>query len=413
MIVYFYMEEEELQTQLDEILDKIDEAQDTVDILHHQIMETQIEVNHANGEIKQLKRTNEKKLLEGVKSTGSTAVSDKTVINTEHADYLNTIEDRIYSIELQCEQTENSNNNLEDEVNSILRENESINQQLRNAQYKIHRAIQNKKEGKLKIQLYQNEIQTLKNEIKSCSYNLRLTENAIAGMISREAINEEKISNSISIQKDITSRKNQCILQEMTSMDLSDMHEQDGAKYDEEIEQIVNQIEEIHTTINWSDEAKRLNQEISQLNQEIKEISKRNKESNIKYDNQIKKYRQLQKLCKKWNNQKLASFREEDLNNSTDDLLSKCTSLLAKNQQRSRDFKREFNSIITSNAIMQSTLNKKHNEFRRSVDHFHIEETQLKNEIERIRTAASNNEEMIVSQIRDLNLKLAQKNVPK
>ena len=81
---------------LEQLMQGIDDSQDTVDALREQISETEIDLNHLRNEIAELQRV---KKMRDIGGTVFTDCPDFEVerLNPEHQDHLNAVLDRIYS----------------------------------------------------------------------------------------------------------------------------------------------------------------------------------------------------------------------------------------------------------------------------------------------------------------------------
>ena len=396
----------EQQETLNDLLDKIDESQLQVDTLREQIAEKQVDINHLENEVKQLRKLKQKQTIEGNYGTQSPNF-DIDQLNQEHKDLVNEILDKIYSREMELEKIEAENSHLSAEVDALVLENESINQQIRKYKNQMARRKQEHQILRNEIQLTQQKIKDSEQTIKMNNQTLKITSAAVNGLQTRQEDFENEVGGTTELEKQIASIEMEIAQEQLdietTKEQISKMKE----SHEEDIQKIKNELSEHTSLINWEEEQNAIQAEINATKEAIKQKKTENESKNSSYNKLFNRYKLLAPIVRKWRNTDLSEI-EDDPNADIDLLINKANKASESSANVLDEKNGNLDQKIQDNATLEAKNIRKREELEREIQLFYAEEKRLKESIEFQRTRAFEEEHEIVSQISRIKVKIAQ-----
>lgn len=405
--------ESEVQAHRDELenlMQKIDDSQGTVDALREQISDTEIEISHIRQEIAELRRVKQMRTIEGVCFTECPDF-DVTLLNPEHRDHLNELLDRIYDLEHRLERKEEKSGHLNAEVDALARENEDLEREIQRLKASLEETKRDRKHVRNSIENGQQRLKELGITIKANKQNLTITESAIQGLIGRQDTICGKSGGIVELEKSIKS------LEEEISREQDDLDQTNGdterihETMSEEERMIKERAGDYTGLLNWNSERENLRMEIKSVTKELEDARKENEKETQTYSQISKRLRELTPLFTKWEGKVLPEVPSDD--RTVDALLAELSRSDKKMSRDSEDAKAALERILIDNQVLEEKIRRKQEELDRNMALFSVEIQRLKGRIEDSRTRAFEEEQALVSQIQSLKLKIAQQKANK
>jgi chromosome segregation ATPase len=394
---------------LDDLMQRIDDSQETADTLRAQISDTEIKVAHAKHEIGQLRAVQDRQTVQAIHPV-SCPNFDVETLNVEHRDFVSDIVDRIHQLEQELKRQGQANSDLEEEYNVLVRANEDLKKGIRQTTNRIKK--QNQKERYLKDRIAQTQkrLQDQELQIRSNSQTLNIAETAVYGLIERRQELDQSAGGMIEL-KNRLQQVREWITREQT--DLEDLNRQIvdlKEATDSAITDMRHEMEQIQEIANWNEESKRILSEIEKGQTELKQIRSQNADGNGRYSLMHNRFRHLAPLFKKWANTDLSSFQPIE---TLDALLLQCTKAVSKTSADLGGAAKSLEDKMVQNSQTESLARKRAKELERAITLFRIESARLKEQIDSKRARWSEEEHELVAQISKLKVRLAQRQLKK
>ena len=396
--------------ELENLMQKIDDSQGTVDALRDQITETQIEISHIQQEIAELKRVKQMRAVEGVCFTECPDF-DLDRLNPEHRDHVNDLMDRIYDLEQKLERKEEKSGHLGAEVDALSRENESLEREIQKLKASIETAKRDRKHVRNSIENAQQRLKEIGITIKANKQSLTITESALQGLIGRQDSIAGKSGGIVDLEKSIKS------LQEAISREQDDLDQTTGDTerfrdaMTEEERMIMERGSDYTGMLNWNSERENLRSEISSVTKQLEEARKENEKETQSYTKIAKRMRELTNLFNKWEGKTLPETASDD--RPVDELLAELVRNDREKAHSAEDAKKALEQAVITNQVLEEKIKRKQEELDRNMALFHADLKRLKERIDETRMRSFEEEHSLVSQIQALKLKIAQQKANK
>ncbi|OHT16904.1 hypothetical protein TRFO_41456 [Tritrichomonas foetus] len=391
---------------LEDLMNKIDESQETVDTLREQIADTEVEINHIKNDIVQLKKLRQKQAVECTYN-GPTPDFDLNQLNPEHRDLINELMDKIYASELEQEKMESSNQNLEAEVDALTRENEELNQKIRQYKSQIKRTKQEHAYVKNSISMTQQKIKESEQTIRMNNQTLKITSAAVNGLVSRQEELETKDGGTTELEKLINSAENEIAIEQLDVDTTEEQIEKAKEAHREVIEKMNSELNSHTSLINWNDEKAGLQAEIEATRNALKSAKEENQERNQKYATLFNRYKLLTPIVKKWCNTDLSNIEDQE-NTKIHSLLDQLNQTNQQTNVVTDEKNQELEIEKVKNGELEGKIKTLREKLEREMAIFATQEKELKGKIDSQRTKSFEEEHIIVTHMNKIKVKIAQ-----
>jgi chromosome segregation ATPase len=390
---------------LDDLMQSIDDSQETADMLRAQITDMEIKVAHAKHEIGQLRAIQDRQTVQAIHPVSCPNFDVKT-LNVEQRDFVNDIVDRILQLEQELQRQGQANSDLEDEYNALVHANEDLKKGIRQTTLRIKK--QNQKERYLKDRIAQTQkrLQDQELQIRSNSQTLNITATAVSGLIERRQELDQRAGGLLELKNRLQQVREGITREESDLESLKSQMRDLKQATDSAITDVRHEIEQIQEVANWSEESRRILTEIEKGQAELKQTRSQNADANTRYNLMHNRFRQLVPLFKKWGNSDLSPFQP---NETLDSLLVQCTKAVTKTSADLSGATKSLEDKMAQNSQTESLARKRAEELERAIRLFRIEAARLKEQIESKRAGWAEEEHELVAQISKLKVRLAQR----
>lgn len=394
---------------LDQLMQGIDDSQETVDALREQISETEIDINHVRSEIAELQKVRQTRNINTTVFTDCPDF-DMSLLNPEHQDHLNAVLDRIYDLERELEEKEVESTHAQSECDAIARENQSLEQELARTKAAVENAERERRRVETSIENSQRRLKELQILSQTNKQNLSVTEVAVAGLEGRQESLKGKTGGIIELERSIAS------LQEEVSREQDALDEQrlDTEKVKERMTEDLEEINKHKTNhtelLQWESENEKVLAEIASVKQQLEEAKKANEAESGLYVRLSKRYRDLNALFNKWEGRDIPPCRRSE---TLDQLFAELAKTEKGTTAATEKRRADLEQIIISNSILEEKIKRKREEIERGMALFTAEQASLKEQVDGLRLKSFEEEQQLVQQINALKLKLAQQKANK
>lgn len=382
----------EREDELDDLLSRIDEQQETYEMLLQQIEMTEKEIT--DQEI-----SSEQHIKEFSKSA---PLSVK--FSQEHDIEIREMQNAInYSIQ-QNGETEERINQLQSELNALKEERFALAKQRRDQHSRIEKSLIQQKHLKESMIVLQEQISEQKQEISGLNRNTDEAEKAIAGLKMRE----QNIMNT-----DVKQLEEQLVEAECELSDLENEISQTIEKKNDIISKFDEEIDAQIRSVQWETEKKSLVESIEIAQTQLNEVQQNAKNSQAYYNILQQRYQKLVPIVHKNEKIELIPINMIPTDTNVDKLLFD----IEKNGNHSiavdSQLNEEMNDIVIHNAELEASIAKLKREIEQRTILIAAEIQDMKQKINTQRLISSDKEKGIVDDIINIKIKIAQRELDK
>ena len=394
---------------LEQLMQGIDDSQDTVDALREQISETEIDLNHLRNEIAELQRV---KKMRDIGGTVFTDCPDFEVerLNPEHQDHLNAVLDRIYDLEHELEDREAESAVAQDECDALARDNQALEQELARTKIELANVERERKHCENSIESAQRRLKELKIVSETNKTNLKVTETAVVGLEGRQESLRGKTGGIVELEKTIASLQEEKSREEDALAELTTDIEKITEKRQEEVEEITRNGNGYTEMLMWDEENQTVQDEIKFVREQIVKVKAENEKEKEWYTRTSKRSRELTNLFHKWEGRKVPECNRRE---SVDELLAELAKTEKGTNAEVESTKAALEQLVIKNATMEEKIRKKQEEIERNMALFAAERVRLREQVDSLRFRSFEEEHQLITQIQALKLKLAQQKANK